>query len=98
MAPQIVMLPLVLTAVVLAMYCLVIIPSSAVCVQADFIKNNLLIGSKIVTHVGISGKVMSILSNTLIIECEDGRIIEILRQSIKDIDNACIYHEHSDKK
>ncbi|KKQ32740.1 MAG: hypothetical protein US49_C0006G0191 [candidate division TM6 bacterium GW2011_GWF2_37_49] len=59
------------------------IPAKSQRRQLSFIKNKLKPGVKIITHSGISGTVILVFNKTLIVEQKDGLKVEILRLSVK---------------
>ena len=74
---------LVIIAILLTFYCLIIIPAKIQFRQISFVIDKLKPGAKITTHNDIDGTVILVLSKTVVIEQKDGCKVEILKQSIK---------------
>lgn len=54
--------------------------------RISLMKNKLKPGLKIIAHNGIAGTIILVLEKTLVIEQKDGLKLEILKQSVKALD------------
>jgi len=77
---------LIALSILLTFYSLIIIPAKSQRRQLSFIKDKLKPGVKIITHSGIAGTVILVLDKTLIVEQRDGLKVEILKLSVKALD------------
>lgn len=78
-------LGLILLAILLTLYNAIIIPINTQIKQISFVQNKLQPGIRITTHNNIDGVVILVLSKTLVIEQKNGSKVEILKQSVKAI-------------
>lgn len=74
---------LIVISIFLTFYSLIIIPAKSQHRQLSLIKDQLKPGVRIITHSGISGIVILVLNKTLIIEQKDGLKTEVLKISVK---------------
>lgn len=79
-------LTLIVVSIFLTFYSLIMIPAKMQRRQISFIKDRLRPGVKIITHNEIAGTVILVLDKTLIVEQKNGLKVEILKNSVRALD------------